>query len=69
MTYVLLRPVAQGLVVGRASYGASVRRRGQRVTVFKSVGVAVQDLCAVARAVEAAEEQGIGTTLPLHSAT
>ena len=60
-TLVELGEIVNGSVPGRTP--------GDQITVFKSVGVAVQDLCAAARAVEAAEEQGIGTTLPLHSAT
>ena len=39
-------------------------RRGRlgddEITVFKSVGLAVQDLCAAARALQRAEESGIG---------
>ena len=35
------------------------------VTLFKSVGVAIQDLCAASRALANARQLGLGT--PLHS--
>ncbi len=40
------------------------QERGQ-ITVFKSVGLAVQDLCAAARATAKAQERGIGTKIDL----
>lgn len=45
-----------GGVAGRTSAG--------QITLFKSVGVAIQDLCAAARALDAARRMGLGT--PLH---
>jgi ornithine cyclodeaminase len=51
-----LGPLLLGQVEGRTSAG--------QVTLFKSVGVAVQDLYAAARALDAARRMGIGTPLP-----
>jgi len=39
------------------------RQTGDEITLFKSVGLAVQDLFAAARAVENARRSGIGTAL------
>lgn len=52
-----LGQVVIGNQPGRTSAG--------EVTLFKSVGVAIQDLCAAARALENARQLGLGT--PLHS--
>jgi ornithine cyclodeaminase len=41
------------------------RGNAEEVTVFKSVGLAVQDLCAAATALERAERDGIGTVVEL----
>jgi ornithine cyclodeaminase/alanine dehydrogenase-like protein (mu-crystallin family) len=47
------------IVLGRSAGRASAAD----ITLFKSVGVAIQDLCATARAVENARRLGIGTIL------
>ena len=39
------------------------RKAPEQITVFKSVGVAIQDLCAATRVLENAREQGLGTPL------
>ncbi len=49
------------LVVGRATG----RRSNEDVTVFKSVGLAIQDLAAAGRAVVAAEQAGLGIHVDL----
>jgi len=41
------------------------RPSGHRITLFKSVGVAVQDLAAAARAFENAEREGLGQVVEL----
>lgn len=51
-----LGPLLLGKMEGRTSAG--------QITLFKSVGVAIQDLCAAARALDAARRMGIGT--PMH---
>ena len=38
---------------------------GGGVTVFKSVGLAVQDLCAAARALERAAAENIGVSIEM----
>jgi ornithine cyclodeaminase len=43
--------------------GTRGRKSQTDITVFKSVGLAVQDLCAAARALEHAERAGLGTEL------
>lgn len=48
------------LVLGRKSGRASAGE----ITFFKSVGVAIQDLCAAARALDNARRLGLGTPLP-----
>jgi ornithine cyclodeaminase len=40
------------------------RRRDDELTVFKSLGLAVEDLAAAALCVERAQERGIGTEVP-----
>jgi ornithine cyclodeaminase len=47
-----------GQVVNGAAPG---RRSPQEITLFKSVGLAIQDLCAAERAVRRAEREGLGT--------
>jgi alanine dehydrogenase len=49
--------VASGAAPGRASAG--------EVTLFKSVGNAVQDVVVARRAVDRARERGIGTEIDL----
>ncbi|NIM50708.1 MAG: ornithine cyclodeaminase [Gemmatimonadales bacterium] len=44
---------------------AQGRTRDDQITLFKSVGVAVQDLCAGAQAVQRAEERGLGRVVEL----
>ena len=43
---------------------AAGRRSSDEITLFKSVGVAIQDLCAAARALRRARECGLGLQLP-----
>jgi ornithine cyclodeaminase len=52
-----LGEIVNGSAAGRAD--------AAEMTLFKSVGVAVQDLCAGARAVERAEREGIGELVNL----
>ncbi len=54
--------VELGAVVNGASAG---RRDGNEVTLFKSVGVATQDVCAADRAVSTAEQLGLGAVIEL----
>ena len=70
----LLIPIGQGLVAGAPAYAelgeivAGLRQgRGSadEITLFKSVGVAVQDLAAADRALANAERLGLGTELDL----
>ena len=73
----LLQPLAQGLI-GPAHFGTELgevllgrapgRRDPAEITLFKSVGVAIQDLCAAARALENARRLGIGLELPQEAA-
>ncbi len=65
----LLGPLRAGLIdqshfateLGAVLLGqAAGRRKAQEITLFKSVGVAVQDLCAAARALENAKKLGLG---------
>jgi alanine dehydrogenase len=49
-----------GVLAGRTEG----RRRPEEVTLFKSVGLAIQDLCAASRAARRALEQGLGISLP-----
>jgi ornithine cyclodeaminase/alanine dehydrogenase-like protein (mu-crystallin family) len=69
----LLRPLAAGRIVrghfetelGAVLSGrAEGRRSPDEITLFKSVGLAVQDLYAAARAVSNARRLGLGTPLP-----
>ena len=41
------------------------RTADDQITLYKSVGVAVQDAAAAALVLEAARAQGMGTTVPL----
>jgi alanine dehydrogenase len=69
----LLRPAAAGLIgrehfrieLGDVLSGRAEGRRGpDEITLFKSVGSAVQDLFAAQRAVSNARRLGLGTPLP-----
>jgi ornithine cyclodeaminase/alanine dehydrogenase-like protein (mu-crystallin family) len=68
----LLAPFHQGLIaeshfrteLGEVALGRAPGRSGRdEITLFKSVGVAIQDLCAAARALENARWFGIGKVL------
>jgi ornithine cyclodeaminase/alanine dehydrogenase-like protein (mu-crystallin family) len=68
----LLGPLRQGLIreshfeteLGDVVRGRSPGRRdADTLTLFKSVGLAIQDLCAAARALENARRLGVGTPL------
>jgi ornithine cyclodeaminase len=69
----VIAAVSQGLIrenelveLGQVIDGARPGRQSvAEITVFKSVGVAAQDLCAAARALRRAEERGIGVELEL----
>jgi len=69
----LIGPLKEGLIqqahisteLGEILLGRSPgRRNDSEVTLFKSVGVAIQDLCAAARALENARRLGLGVQLP-----
>jgi ornithine cyclodeaminase/alanine dehydrogenase-like protein (mu-crystallin family) len=52
--------------LGEVVTGAQVGREDdEQITLFKSVGLAVQDLCAGAAALQRAEQEGIGTIVEL----
>ena len=69
------RAVAEGLIPGdehvRAELGevlagtAAGRRDDGELTMFRSLGLAIEDLAAAERAVATAREQGIGTEVEL----
>ena len=70
----LIVPLRQGLIaetdihaeLGEILIGKAVGRTSDNlVTLFKSVGLAIQDLAAAAFALERAEAQGLGTTVPI----
>ncbi len=69
----VIAAVKQGIVrqedlveLGRILDGKLPGRRGQEdITVFKSVGLAVQDLCAAEAALQRADELGLGTSVEL----
>lgn len=69
----VIAAVRQGLVaegdlieLGEVVNGvAEGREADDQITLFKSVGVAVQDLCAGARAVEGAGQTGLGSVIEL----
>jgi ornithine cyclodeaminase/alanine dehydrogenase-like protein (mu-crystallin family) len=68
----LLAPMRAGLIqethfgteLGEVVIGrAPGRRNAEEITLFKSVGVAIQDLCAATRALENARRLHLGTSL------
>ncbi|MFW6170208.1 MAG: ornithine cyclodeaminase family protein [Planctomycetota bacterium] len=68
----LLQPLQKGLIetshfraeLGElAGRGLPGRNRGEDITLFKSVGVAIQDLCAAETALENAHQHGLGVPL------
>jgi ornithine cyclodeaminase len=68
----LLVPYHQGAIaqshfqteLGDVLLGRAQGRTGRdEITLFKSVGVAIQDLCAAARALENARRLGVGKVL------
>ena len=68
----LLQPLRQGLIqqshfgteLGEIVLGRSPgRRHADEITLFKSVGVAIQDLCAAARVLANARQFGFGVQL------
>jgi ornithine cyclodeaminase len=69
----LLIPIQQGVLdparlveIGEVINGQSAGRESpEQVTLFKSVGNAVQDIAAATRALRVAEERGLGTTVEL----
>ena len=70
----LTQPLREGVIGAnhvRAEIGELVagtregRRSPEQITLYKSVGVAVQDAAAAALVLEAAEERGIGRTIRL----
>ena len=70
----LIIPIDKGLIteghiigeIGEVAAGTRPARRSENeITLFKSVGVAVQDLAAAAVVLERAEELGIGTVVNL----
>ncbi len=70
----LIIPLTQGLIaetdihaeLGEILIGDVVGRTNDTcVTLFKSVGLAIQDLAAAACALERAEAQGLGVTVPI----
>lgn len=69
----LLAPLDGGLIgdqhfhteLGQLVLGEKAgRTSAEEITLFKSVGVAVQDLCAAARALDSARQLGLGIPLP-----
>ncbi|MGH2607179.1 MAG: ornithine cyclodeaminase family protein, partial [Anaerolineales bacterium] len=69
-----IEPIRQGVVpadwivgeLGEVVAGAKPGRRSEEeITLFKSVGVSVQDAVAAARALERARAAGLGTVLRL----
>lgn len=70
----LIQPIRQGLIteaaihaeLGEIASGARTGRTGpSQITLFKSVGLAVQDAMAAAVALRRADELGIGQTIEL----
>lgn len=70
----LLKPLAEGRVgpeifetaLGDVVLGRVAGRRSvEEITLFKSVGLAAQDVAAAARALERAEEEDIGTVVEI----
>ncbi len=71
----LIIPIEQGLIaetdihaeLGEVLVGKAVGRTSHTcVTLFKSVGLAIQDLAAATFALERAEAQGLGVTVPMN---
>jgi ornithine cyclodeaminase/alanine dehydrogenase-like protein (mu-crystallin family) len=69
----LIDPLSRGLIpqshvhteLGEILLGRSPgRRTADEITLFKSVGVAIQDLCAASAALENARRLGLGVRLP-----
>ena len=54
------------LLIGRAQ-GAG-RRDDREITLFKSLGLAIEDLAAASHAVDAARRQGVGVSIELGGA-
>ena len=72
----LIQPLRSGLIdrnqiegeLADLVRGRIVGRRGQdEITLFKSLGLAIEDLATAARVYSAAKAQGIGTMLELPS--
>lgn len=70
----LIIPLEKGLIspahiVGEIGEAAAGRIRGRtsddEITLFKSVGLAVQDMAVARRALEKADELGLGTDIPM----
>ena|SRR5579871_300157 len=70
----LLKPLAEGVVgsdvfetsLGDLILGRAIGRRAAgEITLFKSVGLAAQDVAAAAHALQRAEAEGIGTVVEL----
>lgn len=70
----LIQPIQQGLITKDHIHGElgdlvlgkiSSRETEEEITVFKSVGVAVQDLITADLVLKIAQENELGTTLPL----
>jgi ornithine cyclodeaminase/alanine dehydrogenase-like protein (mu-crystallin family) len=70
----LIQPIQQGIITKEHIYGElgelvtgkiSSRDNDEEITVFKSVGVAVQDLITADLVLKIAQEKNMGTRLPL----
>ncbi len=70
----LIQPIQQGIITEDHIHGElgdlvtgkiSSRKNDDEITVFKSVGVAVQDLITADLVLRIAQEKGLGTTLTL----
>ncbi len=65
-------PLEKGIIkneniaeLGEVVAGKKPGRVGGGITIFKSVGLAIQDACAAALAYKVAKEKGVGTTVEL----
>ena len=65
-------PIEKGIIsldniaeLGEVVAGTKPGRVGDGITIFKSVGLAIQDACAAALAYRLAKEKGVGTTVDL----
>ncbi len=65
-------PIEKGIInmdgiaeLGEVVAGKRPGRVGDGVTIFKSVGLAIQDACAAALAYKIAKEKGVGSTVEL----